>query len=202
MCAYCFDREIVDESDVYVDVHKAIRRLTPAPKARRIQAEAAAAVAAAKKTTEHPVLVDIAKDSEGNTIQVGSLGAQSDTAGDGERQPKTAIFLKRRSSAGPDGRIDDPPVRVKASLNEMRQQLRLGPANRATRPLHHRNPGTFKTKAGLGATHLNASGEGLPPRPASAAGDRSDAQNGNETTPLLGKKPGDEDGQSKANGTR
>ena len=28
------DREIIDESDVYVDVHKAIRRMAPAPRTR------------------------------------------------------------------------------------------------------------------------------------------------------------------------
>ncbi|VUC26276.1 unnamed protein product [Clonostachys rosea] len=185
--------EIVDESDVYVDVHKAIRRLTPAPRARRI--EAAAAVAAVKKTTEHPVLVDIAEDTEGNTLQVGSLGAMSDSGGQ-DKRPRTAIFLKRRSSVGPDGRLEDHPEPVEASLEEMKQQLRLGPANRAANPLTAKK-NVFKIKQGLHSAHASPSGREDPTTPdAKAKGTASD-----ERTPLLSKQSHDEDGQgSKTNG--
>jgi len=130
---------------VYVDVHKAIRRLTPAPRARRI--EAAAAAAAAKKTTENPVLVDIAEDGDGNTVQVGSFGAQSDGGGQ-ENRPRTAIFMKRRSSADPDGVMQGQPEPMRGSLQDVKRQLRLGPANRAAKPLHTRQE-VFKTKQGL-----------------------------------------------------
>ncbi|CAI6097926.1 unnamed protein product [Clonostachys chloroleuca] len=188
--------EIVDESDVYVDVHKAIRRLTPAPRARRI--EAAAAVAAVKKTTEHPVLVDIAEDTEGNTLQVGSLGAMSDSGGQDNKRPRTAIFLKRRSSVGPDGRLEDHPVPVEASLEEMKQQLRLGPANRAANPLTAKK-NVFKIKQGLHSTHASPSGREDPiSLDVKAKGAASD-----ERTPLLSKQAHDEDGQgSKTNGAR
>lgn len=191
-------REIVDESDVYVDVHKAIRRLTPAPRARRI--EAAAAVAAAKKTTEHPVLVDIAEDSLGNTLQVGSLGAQSDS-GSVDNRPRTAIFMKRRSSAGPDGRMEDHPVPVKASLEEMKRELRLGPANRAARPNNMKKESVFKIKQGLSVTHATVGGNRMPARSASVAGEEVPRVIiDDERSPLITKDPGEQ--SSHANGGR
>lgn len=191
-------REIVDESDVYVDVHKAIRRLNPAPRARRI--EAAAAAAAVKKTTEHPVLVDIAEDQSGNTIQVGSYGAHSDNGGAStiEQRPRTAIFMRRRSSAGPDGRMDSQPEPYRGSLMDVKQQLKLGPANRAARPRNTKD--VFKTKAGLGAggSAGNSSGGGdrMPPRSVSMAGD----VRGSERTPLLDRRLSDDDRFDRSNG--
>ena len=186
-------REIVDESDVYVDVHKAIRRLNPAPRARRV--EAAAAAAAIKKTTEHPVLVDIAEDANGNTIQVGSLGAHSDNGGaTNDQRPRTAIFMKRRSSAGPDGKMDGHPEPYRGSLQDVRQQLKLGPANRAARPRNTKD--VFKTKAGLGASHASASRDSMPPRSASAAGEGR----GGERTPLLDRRMSEDDHSKQTNG--
>ena len=194
----CF-REIVDESDVYVDVHKAIRRLTPAPRARRI--EAAAAVAAAKKTTEHPVLVDIGEDTEGNTLQVGSLGAHSDSGSLEASGPRTAIFMKRRSSAGPDGRLENHPVPVKASLEEMKRELRLGPANRAAKPNNMKKESVFKIKQGLSVTHATAGGHRMPPRAASVAGEEVPRiLVDDERTPLITQDSAEQ--SSKANGSR
>ncbi|PNY27243.1 Protein MAM3 [Tolypocladium capitatum] len=163
--------EIVDESDVYVDVHKAIRRLTPAPRARRFHthshghseaATAATATAiASKKPGDAPILVDIAEDSDGQTLTVGSLGAHSDILP--EHHTKTAVFMKRRGSGGPDGGPDGGgPIPFKASLDEMKQQLRLGPANRAAKPRNTRT-NVFKIKQGLGFTTLiSPSGNGKP----------------------------------------
>jgi metal transporter CNNM len=190
--------EIVDESDVYVDVHKAIRRLTPAPRARRI--EAAAAVAAAKKTTEHPVLVDIAEDSHGNTLQVGSLGAHSDS-GSLDNRPRTAIFMKRRSSAGPDGLMADHTVPVKASLEEMKRELRLGPANRAARPNNMKKESVFKIKQGLSVTHATDGGNRMPPRSASVAGEEIPRVSiDDERTPLITKDTGGQSSQANGDG--
>jgi metal transporter CNNM len=168
--------EIVDESDVYVDVHKAIRRLAPAPRVRRIQAEAAAAAAAvatatAGKKTHDAILVDIMENGPSeDSHPVGSYGAQSDT-GVSEGLPRTAVFLKRRRSAGPDGSVGEHnPVPVKVSLDEAKRQFRLGPANRAANPLNTRGS-VFKIKQGLGH------GE----RP------RLSESNVGETAPLLGR---------------
>ncbi|RCI10211.1 hypothetical protein L249_8515 [Ophiocordyceps polyrhachis-furcata BCC 54312] len=146
--------EIVDESDVYVDVHKAIRRLTPAPRAKRLHHDDGSpavptAAMAVKRPGDGSVLVDIAEHPDGPVLTVGSPGALSDTGGVAEEHhPKTAIFMKRRRSAGPDGKAERGTVPIKASLDEMKRQLRLGPANRAARPRNTRT-NVFKIKQGL-----------------------------------------------------
>ncbi|KAM3450446.1 hypothetical protein MY3296_006115 [Beauveria thailandica] len=150
--------EIVDESDVYIDVHKAIRRLTPAPRARCGHVDVAAAAGhagtaiAAKKTSDNTTLVGSEEPGDGSALKVGSLGAISD-GGDGRYNPKVSVLLKRRGSAGPDGRFEA-PISVKTSLKEMKSsQLRLGPANRAAHPRSNtRN--VFKIKQGLNSQRV------------------------------------------------
>jgi metal transporter CNNM len=174
---------------VYVDVHKAIRRLTPAPRARR-QAAHAAEATAAKKINDAAILQDIAEDlnSGSGELTVGSLGAHSDN-GMISHPPKTAVFMKRRSSAGPDGVLNpQEPVPIKASLEEMKRQLRLQPANSASNP-RHMTKSLFKIKQGLGPS----TSEGRPSmvRPVSIAGPlgprQTDNEQQDESTPLLGK---------------
>lgn len=139
---------------MYIDVHKAIRRLTPAPRARcghSVDVAAAADIAgtaiAARKTADTATLVGSEDAGDGSTFKVGSLGALSDNGADGRTSPKVAVLMKRRGSVGPDGR-PEAPIAVKASLKEMKQQLRLGPANRAAHPRNNtRN--VFKIKQGL-----------------------------------------------------
>ncbi|RMJ14787.1 hypothetical protein CDV36_005520 [Fusarium kuroshium] len=181
--------EIVDESDVYVDVHKAIRRLTPAPRARRIHAGAAAVAAtASRQAPEAAILVDV--DENHVTPNLETASYHSNYEGGFHNGAKTAIHMKRRTS---DGGIEGTPVVVKASLDEMRQQLRLGPANRATKPLSNTRGSVFKIKQGLGAnqgapleTSTSASSR-LPPRAASHIGFTSPQRiGGHERTPLLG----------------
>lgn len=180
-------REIVDESDVYVDVHKAIRRLTPAPRARRAQIEThiethethiespLSAAAESKAHNESPVLVEITPSTP-REPEVGSY--HSNYEGGFHRSAKTAIHMKRRTS---DGGIEGPPVLVKASLDEMRQNLRLGPANRATNPLSNTRGALFKIKQGLEA------GKSQPSRPAANLGllNRHYGTSIGEHTPLL-----------------
>lgn len=146
-------REIVDESDVYVDVHKAIRRLTPAPRIKCIHPDAAISSTATKRPGDGPILVDVVEATlgeAGTTAAMGTAEVRIDNDGPDAR-PKTAIFMKRRSSAGPDGKPGVGTIPVKASLDEMKQQLRLGPANRATQPRSMRT-NVFKIKQGLRVT--------------------------------------------------
>ncbi|KAF4964936.1 hypothetical protein FSARC_7208 [Fusarium sarcochroum] len=182
--------EIVDESDVYVDVHKAIRRLTPAPRARRLQASAAAAAAvASKKAPDAAILVDVGEHNDTPNIETASF--HSNYEGGFHNAAKSAIHMKRRTS---DGGIEGTPVVVKASLDEMRSQLRLGPANRASNPRNNKRS-LFKIKQGLGANQTPP-GEGsrpLPPRAASHMGFTNPHGHpharsaGHERTPLLGE---------------
>ncbi|KAI9151838.1 Protein MAM3 [Paramyrothecium foliicola] len=184
--------EIVDESDVYVDVHKAIRRLAPAPRVRRIQAEAAAAAAAVatvtatgRRTPDPAILVDILEnEAQNGETHVGSYGAQSDT-GVTDHPPKTAVFMKRRRSAGPDGGMDDQqPVPVRSSLEEVKRQFRLGPANNAAHPLNTRG-NVFKIKQGLGTPLVD--GKANPRSTSAAERPRLGSSNVGETAPLLGR---------------
>ncbi|KAL5614858.1 hypothetical protein BROUX41_004939 [Berkeleyomyces rouxiae] len=108
--------EIIDESDVYIDVHKAIRRLTPAPKARI--------------TRQEPVEPADARVVSGSFVADDSIAALDLSH---NPRPVTATFMMRAPSS--DGRPGLTPVAVKANLDEMREQLkRLGPSNPAMNP--------------------------------------------------------------------
>ncbi|KAK5987886.1 Protein MAM3 [Cladobotryum mycophilum] len=164
--------EIVDESDVYVDVHKAIRRLTPAPRARRLHTDAPGVGIAIKKTTDGANLINIPENSDEHPI-----GSYKSDSGHHERPVKTAVFMRRQNSTGPDGRVASGTVPVRSSLDEMRQQLRLGPANRAANPRSSTRGSIFKIKQGLTVS------DGDKPRNSTD----SQVYDHNESTPLLGK---------------
>jgi len=124
--------EIIDESDVFIDVHKAIRRMAPAPYARVPRGKIVTDIA--RKPSDQPV-VDGDADVQKNGPRKLSLPEMSDNL------PKTS-FIRRRSSgskAMEPLRSDDP---------ELLQHLRhLGPSNAATRPKSTRI-NTVKIKPG------------------------------------------------------
>lgn len=136
-----------------------------------------------RKPGEGAALVDIAEQLEAGSPVVGSLSALSDSAP--ERHAKMAVFMRRRGSAGPDGKPDDRPVPFKASLDEMKQQLRhLAPSNRAANPRNTRT-NVFKIKQGLSVTTFVASdGPGNRTTDDSTL-KASDTAEGDESTPLL-----------------
>lgn len=136
---------------------------------------------AVRKTPD--IVANNHKNVEGQTHEVGSYKSDS---GHLERPPKTAVFMKRQHSVGPDGRIGKNPVPVKASLDEMRQQLRLGPANRAANPLSSTRGSVFKIKQGLGTTVVTTT---TTETAKLANGEAEGADEHTETTPLLGKDP-------------
>ncbi|TDZ59772.1 Protein MAM3 [Colletotrichum trifolii] len=185
--------EIIDESDVYIDVHKAIRRLTPAPQARPL-----------KRSTEpspKPIPENgdlIVFDGDAPYERNGSISAMSDAPPVLPSSPgKTTTFLMRRSSAGPDGRLTSTAVPVKATFDEAKQHLKhLGPSNRASNPKNTKST-TVKIKHGhsgapLSQVHSPPPPTPGPPRPASAAGDiaseRQHEEDSNEQTPLMRPK--------------
>lgn len=95
--------------------------------------------------------------------------------------PMTGTLLLRRSSAGPDGRLDNVPVR--ASFDDIKQHLKhLGPSNRASNPKTTRST-TVKIKPGI-VVHE-------PPQSASLAGEtipeapNDEGEDDDETTSLL-----------------
>ncbi|EFQ30325.1 hypothetical protein CGRA01v4_00251 [Colletotrichum graminicola] len=173
--------EIIDESDVYIDVHKAIRRMTPAPKARTPK----------KTVLPSPRVIpqngNLTEFGEEPRERHGSVGALSDVSENNlsSSAPRTT-FLMRRSSTGPDGRMTSSAVPVKATFDEAKQHLKhLGPSNRASNPKNTKST-TVKIKpvqAGVPLSQIHT--------PASVAGDVNDHgldEDTDEHTPLMRPK--------------
>lgn len=173
------NREIIDESDVYIDVHKAIRRLTPAPKAR-IHRQHSQSDEAARLTDDSTVVAESGNVSNGHDSQHKSVewvGVPGGEAAVPSSSPKTATFMMRRSSAGADGQTIQTTIPVRANIDELRQHLKhLGPSNPATNPKNTRST-TVKVKPG----------HSLPTRSASVTEGVSLSvfDDGDETTSLL-----------------
>jgi metal transporter CNNM len=132
--------EIVDESDVFVDVHKAMRRMTPAPRFRIPKGQVAEDNTVA--TAHEPDLIDIAED---NVLSEDDLHREK--TGDSLTKPKTTLPNRRRSSATESnaGNLKFPN---RINTAEMREHLKhLGPSNLASRPKTTRY-NTVKIKPG------------------------------------------------------
>ncbi|KIW15840.1 hypothetical protein PV08_05890 [Exophiala spinifera] len=126
--------EIVDESDVFIDVHKAIRRAMPAPTRRIPRAYLVAEQHPSTGTTTD--LVDI---GEGEPLENGEL--QKTKTGDNPQVAKILSNARRRSSAGNSLPGETKPGQrlIRAGTDEaLREQLKhlghLGPSNLASRP--------------------------------------------------------------------
>ncbi|KAF2223821.1 hypothetical protein BDZ85DRAFT_114772 [Elsinoe ampelina] len=134
--------EIIDESDVFIDVHRAIRRIAPAPRTRY---------------TKHH---NHANDAKEGTVQESEVEA-SDVEGGAKKRDVNAsrkssvnesretTFLLRRRSSGTEGQ-QGRPVAVRSNTADMRQHLRhLGPSNVASRPKATKYT-SVKIKPGVG----------------------------------------------------
>ncbi|KAI9726826.1 MAG: hypothetical protein M1828_000682 [Chrysothrix sp. TS-e1954] len=116
--------EIIDESDVFVDVHKAIRRMAPAPthRARPLDDKNIDGAARRDSTASNSVPQDQIKDGE-------------DTASTTDKAGKPANFLVRRKSSTGSNHEDIETISTRGYTPQIRQQLRnLGPSNAASRP--------------------------------------------------------------------
>ncbi|KAK1972066.1 DUF21-domain-containing protein [Colletotrichum sublineola] len=182
--------EIIDESDVYIDVHKAIRRMTPAPKARTPKK---AGLPSPRVIPKHGDLIELGEEPHPPYERNGSVGALSDVSENNlsSSAPRTT-FLMRRSSTGPDGRMTSSAVPVKATFNEAKQHLKhLGPSNPASNPKNTKST-TVKIKPvqiGPPLSQIHTPSPAI--RPASVAGDVNDHRLDEETdeqTPLMRPK--------------
>ncbi|KAK7935507.1 hypothetical protein PG985_001002 [Apiospora marii] len=164
--------EIIDESDVYVDVHRAIRRTHPAPKARVQRKDLLNKDVGVKDGN----LIDLEDDNHRPPPNKRtSFGGKNDAAVLSS-SPKTTLLM-RRSSAGHDGHIARTTVPIKANFEEMRDHFKhLGPSNPASNPRSTKvsavkiKPGTGgQTRTGSVATehasdHLISNGDGTNER--------------------------------------
>ncbi|KAI0467496.1 hypothetical protein F4859DRAFT_493541 [Xylaria cf. heliscus] len=146
--------EIIDESDVYVDVHKAIRRAHPGPHARAQRRDLMVKDTAIKDG----ILVDLAdEDAEGQDDQHSRLKRTPSANERAEasflsQSPKATTLLLRRTSADQNGKPVHTTVPVKANFEDMRDHLKnLGPSNPASNPKTTR-VSAVKIKPGLAAS--------------------------------------------------
>ena len=148
-------REIIDESDVFIDVHRAIRRMAPAPKYRVPKGEIVA-------PPETPIVIN-----EENLIDLDdepkppSQALRRQATSDGHTgkangphpEPGNSLMtgsqLRRTSSVAGTSEREGGPKR--SNTMEMREHLKhLGPSNLASRPRQTRY-NTVKIKPGGGS---------------------------------------------------
>lgn len=136
--------EIIDESDVYVDVHKAIRRMAPAPRTRVPKGQVVADSGHAKQGENDGRLIDI---DESEDLKAEDLSKETKERNVPPRtgvpahssSPRRPLAQLRRQSTGDTqsgggaGGGFKPPRR--SNTGELREQLKhLGPSNLASRP--------------------------------------------------------------------
>lgn len=150
-------REIIDESDVYIDVHKAIRRLAPAPHARMHNPPV--------KAPAEPDLIDVndATPTDRDALLPKNKALKrTDTPSQLSSSPKTT-FLMRRSSNSTDGIAHNPPMSVRGNIGDMREHLKhLGPSNLASRPNTTRYQSVKIKPGNTGFSNAAANGENKP----------------------------------------
>jgi metal transporter CNNM len=145
-------REIIDESDVFIDVHKAIRRMAPAPQTRAPKGKV---VTDTSHPTEQKLGKKISVDANANGLERShSASAEPRKASVPElgSSPKVPSFLIRRRSSGNQEASHKNGERVvlRSDDPDFKQHLKhLGPSNVANRPKSTRI-NTVKIKPGMG----------------------------------------------------
>ncbi|KAI1434231.1 hypothetical protein GGR50DRAFT_687743 [Xylaria sp. CBS 124048] len=162
--------EIIDESDVYVDIHKAIRRAHPGPHVRGQWKDLMVKDMAIKEGTLMTVkdgalmeirdgeLIDL-HEEEAEGVENPLLGRLSQRPSFSGRStdtpvlhPKTTTLFLRRSSMDQDDRVIHTTVPVRANMEDMRDHLKnLGPSNPASNPKSTR-VSAVKIKPGFGSS--------------------------------------------------
>ena len=124
MLTFC--REIIDESDVFVDVHKAIRRMAPAPKSR---------VPKGRIVEDPPMLpAETTLVEVDNESPAPPNGAPKDHRRLSVEAPLPRFQL-RRPTSDKNSDSTDGLFTHRGATDEIRQHLKhLGPSNLASRP--------------------------------------------------------------------
>ncbi|KAK6337139.1 cell agglutination protein Mam3 [Orbilia javanica] len=202
--------EIVDESDVYVDVHKAIRRMNPAPISRRSYGTNFPSEGTVKgKTNQAVEILDAAVESqkmavagEGDKLLAGSFEGYSTINRpevSGERRASTGVLDSEASPRRSSKTSISPAVMRKLSgtggnaviPDSLKESLKhLGPSNPAAAP---RSTGlkTIKIKAVQpdGSATVGPSGEERPPKELRRTITFDDGVNGSHAAPRVEYTP-------------
>ncbi|KAF7713060.1 CBS domain-containing protein [Penicillium ucsense] len=122
--------EIIDESDVFIDVHKAIRRMAPAPKSR---------VPKGKIVEDPPMKATSQQDDYTNGDRKSSPGPNKPTLESIQRRSSVEAppprFHLRRQAQDQSTDPSDNWVTHRGATDEIREHLKhLGPSNLASRP--------------------------------------------------------------------
>jgi len=171
-------REIIDESDVFIDVHKAIRRMQPSPRTRL--PKHALPPPALPSNTPNRQNADSASDGEAasglpkiveRSPDIASAEQQDEQEHERREQAKrgrtsslniatsprhkqTTFLVRRRSSNIADGEQTREMVQHRTNSPELREYLKhLGPSNLASRPRTTRFQ-SVKIKPGTGDPRL------------------------------------------------
>ena len=155
--------EIIDESDVYVDVHKAMRRENPAPKSRVPKGEVVTDIDDSLAVDTEP-LIDIDKDKDPREalqrhLTVDGHGAKPNSTGtELAASPRPRGDLSRRKSSGFQAPSEHESIHPKPPMSaEMRKRFEhLGPSNLASRPKATRI-NTVKVKPAQGSSNAEES---------------------------------------------
>lgn len=155
------DREIIDESDVFIDVHKAIRRINPSPLSRR------------SISTHFPRLGEVTMSATGTAITSPEIRPVADHDANNDKKWSEDLLLNPEGNISrtnaPNSEDVHPPPTQRSSLTGIPEtalpQLKfLGPANLAGNPKQTKSK-TVKIKpAGLHDELVriaSSAGEGL-----------------------------------------
>jgi metal transporter CNNM len=137
--------EIIDESDVFVDVHKAIRRMAPAPQ-RRFKRDAGGL----EPSLTHDSLMNGKEDASETEPLLPGTDSRKQSLSNGA--PATTFLIRRKSSNASEPANAIP---VRTNTAEMREHLRhLGPSNVASKPRATKYS-SVKIKPGVGTIPEN-----------------------------------------------
>lgn len=149
--------EIIDESDVFVDVHKAIRRAHPGPHVRAQWRDLMVKDMAMKDDVLADLVeeeVEGADDSSRQSKRASSLSGNTEAPALSQSPRITTTLLLRRASADQNGKTVHTTVPVKTNLEDMRDHFKnLGPSNPASNPKTTR-VSAVKIKPGTAATPI------------------------------------------------
>ncbi|KAF1981545.1 DUF21-domain-containing protein [Aulographum hederae CBS 113979] len=135
--------EIIDESDVFVDVHKAIRRMNPAPRTRIPKGEVVTSPEPGTTTVQEGEISRAPSRANRHHKDTDSAEPKSPDTARKLSDSKEATFMMRRRSSGGE------PTAMRGTGAELRAQLgKLGPSNVASRPKQTRI-NTVKIKPGV-----------------------------------------------------
>ncbi|EGC49482.1 DUF21 and CBS domain-containing protein [Histoplasma capsulatum var. duboisii H88] len=122
--------EIIDESDVFIDVHKAIRRMAPAPKSRVPKGQIVS-----EPPPTHGSLIDVSDNNMTNLEPTRSETlARSHSVADYGSPPQTTFYFRKHNTFDSTDSVDS-PITMRGPTPEIREHLKhLGPSNLASRP--------------------------------------------------------------------